>query len=170
MMEDSMVFDEKVGKWRVSYPFLQDPKVLPNNYRRVLKMAENLEKRLAKVGLTDDPNEVFHKMITNGALEELSYVELSMWNGAIHYLPIQAVIKPESVTTPIRLVTNSSLVDPATGLSLNGILATGPDYLNDMWGILVRFRHHEVGLIGDISKAYYQITTGAMEQHVRRVL
>ena len=42
MMEDSMWFDDNIGKWRVSYPFLQDPKVLSNNYRRVLKMAENL--------------------------------------------------------------------------------------------------------------------------------
>ena len=54
MMEDSMWFDENIGKWRVSYPFLQDPKVLSNNYRRVLKMAENLEKRLAKVGIASE--------------------------------------------------------------------------------------------------------------------
>ena len=39
-----------------------------------------------------------------------------------------------------------------------------------MWSILVRFRHQECGLIGDISKAYYQIHTGETEKHVRRVL
>jgi hypothetical protein len=73
-------------------------------------------------------------------------------------------------TTPVRLVTNSSLVDPATGLSLNAILANGPMVLNDLWGIFVRFRHQEYGLIGDISKAYYQMVTGPVEKHVRRVL
>ena len=48
----------------------------------------------------------------------------------------------------LRLVTNSSSVDPETGLSLNSILAKGPMYLNDMWEILVRFRSYEAGLIG----------------------
>ena len=43
-------------------------------------------------------------------------------------------------------------------------------YLNDMWEMLVRFRHQECGLCGDISKAYYQMHTGPVEKHVRRVL
>ena len=93
-----------------------------------------------------------------------------MWRGPVHYLPVQAVLKDSSITTPLRLVTNSSLVDPETGLSLNSILVCGPCCLNDMWEMLVRFRHHECGLIGDISKAYYQMKTGPVEKHVRRVL
>ena len=93
-----------------------------------------------------------------------------MWSGPVHYLPIQAVISPKSATTPLRLVTNSSLIDPSTGLSLNSILAKGPMYLNDMWEMLVRFRHQECGLCGDISKAYFQMHTGPVEKHVRRVL
>ena len=71
-------------------------------------------------------------MISIGALEEVSTAELRMWTGPVHCLPIQAVIKPSSVTKRVRLVTNSSLVDPATGLSLNSILAKGPNYLNEM--------------------------------------
>ena len=62
-----------------------------------------------------------------------------------------------SVTIPIRLVTNSSLIDPQSGLSLNNILVSGPCCLNDMWEMLVRFKHQEYGLTGDISKAYYQM-------------
>ena len=36
--------------------------------------------------------------------------------------------------------------------------------------MLVRFRHHEYSLCGDITKAYYQMRTGPVEKHVRRVL
>ena len=93
-----------------------------------------------------------------------------MWNGPVHFLPIQVVIHPSSLTTPYRLVTNSSLVDPETGLSLNSILAKGPMALNDTWDIAVRFRHGEYGLSADISKAYYQMKTGQCEKHCRRVL
>ena len=79
------------------------------------------------------------------------------------------MIHPGSVTTPYRLVTNSSLIDPETGISLNSILAKGPMALYDTWDISVRFRHGEYGLTADISKAYYQMKTGAIEKHCRRV-
>ena len=80
------------------------------------------------------------------------------------------VIHPSSVTTPYRLVTNSSLEDPETGLSLKNIMARGPMALNDTWEITVGFRHKECGLSADISKAYYQMKTGATEKQLRRVL
>ena len=73
------------------------------------------------------------------------------------------------MTTPFRLVTNSSLEDPITGLSLNNIMAKGPKVLNDMWDIIVKFRDYECGVTGDITKAYYQILTGLIEKHLRRV-
>ena len=145
MMEENMKFDETAGKWRVGYPFLQDPKVLKDNYKTVLRMAETLERRLEKAGIVEPANEVFNKMVTNGALVELDQREMNMWVGAVHWLPIQVVINLDSVTTPFRLVTNSSLVDPATGLSLNSILAKGPKVLNDMWDILIKFRAIFVG-------------------------
>ena len=100
MMESKIEFDPQIGKWRVQYPFLQDPKVLKNNYKRVLKMQENTEKKIAKAGLIDATNEVFDKMIINGALKEIGHTEQHMWDGAVHYLPIQVVIHPGSMTTP----------------------------------------------------------------------
>ena len=102
MMKERITFDKDVGKWRVSYPFLQDPGALVNNYKTVLRMAETLERSLEKKGLTEGANEVFNKRLTIGALVEISQSELDMWSGPVHYLPIQAVV---SVTTPIRLVT-----------------------------------------------------------------
>ena len=132
MMEDGISFDDNIGKWRVKYPFLRDPRVLENNYRQVLRMMETLEKRLEKLGKIDEANEVFNKMVEIGALEEIGAEELKMWSGPVHYLPIQAVVQEKSITTPVRLVTNSSLVDRSTGLSLKSILAKGPMYLNDM--------------------------------------
>jgi len=170
MMENGISFDENIGKWRVHYPFLQNPSVLKNNYPRVLKMQERTERKIAQAGLVDSCNEVFDKMIKLGAISEIGHAELHMWQGPVHYLPIQVVIHPGNVTTPYRLVTNSSLADPETGLSLNSILAKGPMALNDTWDIAVRFRHGEVGLSADITKAYYQMKTGACERHVRRVL
>ena len=51
MMEERINFNVNVGKWRVSYPFIQDPGVLTNNHKIVLRMAEKLGRSLEKQGL-----------------------------------------------------------------------------------------------------------------------
>ena len=81
-------------------------------------MQERTERKILAAGLVDETNEVFDKMVKIGALKEIDHSELHIWGGAVHYLPIQVVIHPSSVTTPYRLVTNSSLEDLETGLSL----------------------------------------------------
>ena len=50
----------------------QGTRILSNNYRRVLRMMESLERRLDKLGETQAANKVFEKMISIGALEEVS--------------------------------------------------------------------------------------------------
>ena len=61
-------------------------------------MMECLESKLDKLGQTKAANEVFQKMIDTGALEEISATELGMRTGLIHYLPIQGVFKPTSLS------------------------------------------------------------------------
>ena len=75
VMEDNISFDKKLGKWRVKYAFKQDPRVLRNNYRRVLRMSET-------TGKTVEANELFQKMVKIGALEEIGAAELDMRKGA----------------------------------------------------------------------------------------
>ena len=60
-IESKIWFDKSISKWRVSYPFLQDPRVLSNNYRRGLKMAIGLKGRIARAGLVYAANEVFDR-------------------------------------------------------------------------------------------------------------
>ena len=73
-------------------------------------MSETTKRRLGKLGKRDEANDLFHKMDKIGDLAD--ELEMWQWQGPVHYPQIQAVIKGSSVTTPLRLVTNSSLVDP----------------------------------------------------------
>ena len=170
LIEEGITFDGQVGRLRVKYPFIDDPRKLSDNYRQVLRIAESEERKLAKENLTGTANKLFDKMIEVGAVTELSKAEIDMWDGPVHYISIQHVVDLSSATTPLRLVTNSSLADPVTGISLNSILAKGPKVLNDMFEIVLRFRLYDKGLISDVSKAYYMLLTGELEKHVRRVL
>jgi hypothetical protein len=57
------------------------------------------------------------------------------------------------------------------GLSLNACLAKGPDnYLNNLIGILLRWREERVALIGDIKKMFNSVHLKILEQHCHRFL
>ena len=77
-----------------------------------------------------DFNKEFDNMIRHGALVELSKECMKSWTGPVHYTSLQHVLKPESPTTPVRIVSNSSLPD-RNGNSLNSIMMKGQNSLSD---------------------------------------
>jgi len=56
------------------------------------------------------------------------------------------------------------------GHVLNEYWAKGPDILNTLLGILIRYRENEIAFIGDIKKMYHTVRTGVIEQHTHRFL
>jgi hypothetical protein len=168
VIETKINYDQTINQFVVSYPFTHDPSILPNNKGQVIKIAERLKKRLSKLNLLDAFNKEFDKMIAYGALVELQDTELEQWDGPTHYVSLQHVLNEESPTTPLRIVTNSSLSD-RKGISLNGILMKGHGTLSDQWDVLTRWRSYEKALCSDVTKAYYALKTGELEKHVRRV-
>ena len=168
-MKQNVSYDETEKVFKVKYPFLEDPSILSNNVHQAIKIGEREERKLFKEGLMDDFNTEFNKMISCGALVKLSKGDMESWTGPVHYVSLQHVLKPESTTTPLRIVTNSSLSD-RNGNSLNSILMKGPNSLSDQRDVLSRWRTYECALSTDITKAYYSMRTGELERHVRRVV
>ena len=152
---------------KVSYPFIKSPDCFPNNRQSVLAMAKKQEERLMNKGMLDKYNEELMKYIKRGILVPISEEEMSEYVGPVNYISHHAVEKP-SPTTPFRIVTNSSLKN---GLrSLNDCLPKGPNSLNSMFDICVRFRAYETGLVFDLTKAYNSLKTGLPEKHLRRLV
>ena len=85
-------------------------------------------------------NELFTKLEDLGVVEEISTTEMKAWKGPVHYISLQHVIDEESASTPLRIVSNSSLKSPGNPHTLNGILAKGPNMLSNPYKILIRFR------------------------------
>ena len=155
----------KDGRIYVKYPFVRDPSCLPNNRAAVVRIAEKQEKRLIKSGFLEEYNKELKKYLDRGAAIKLSEEELANWKGPTNWISHHAVIT-DSVTTPIRIVTNSSLKNGSW--SLNECLARGPNSLNSMLDIALRFRCHEVGMVFDLTKAYNSLVTGPVERNLRR--
>ena len=169
VLESKLTYEPSTHTFVVSYPFTADPSILPNNKSQVIKIAQRLEKRLHKTHLLQAFNDEFDKLISYGAIKEISDSELRSWDGPTHYVSLQHVINEDSTTTPLRIVTNSSLSD-RKGLSLNSILMKGHDTLSDQWAVLNKWRSYEVALCSDVTKAYYSLRTGELEKNVRRVV
>ena len=86
-----------------------------------------------------------------GVAVKLSEDELASWTGPCQYITHHAVLK-DSVTTPVRVVSNSSFNNG--GKSLNSCLASGPNSLNPMLDVMLRYRCRKVAVQFDMAKAY----------------
>ena len=68
----------------------------------------------------------------------------------------------------MRIVFNYSAV--FRGHHLNDYWMKGPDLLNDLFEVVLRFRENEVAFIGDVSKMYHRIHIPEADQHAHRFL
>ena len=69
---------------------------------------------------------------------------------------------------PIHIVFNSS--SSFQGHRLNDYWMKGPDLLNSLFGVILRFRENEVAVTGDISKMYHRVLIPEQDQQVHRYL
>ena len=85
----------------------------------------------------------------------------------ICYLPHYPV-KNTNIPEKIRRVANAA--SNYQGESLNSNLLTGPDLLNSLLGIMLRFRVHPVAIFADIETMFMQIAVKQEDQSALRFL
>ena len=110
--------------------------------------------------------EIISEQESRGFIEQ---VQTTSSKTSMHYIPHHPVRK-ESSTTPIRIVYDCSCCQSQDQPSLNDCLMVGPTFLNDMCGILLRFRTHRYGLSTDIEKAFLHVTLHEADQDYTRFL
>lgn len=86
----------------------------------------------------------------------------------VFYLPHHAVLKESSTTTKVRVVFDGS-ARTDTGFSLNDALLKGPIIQDELLTLLLRFRKHEVALVGDVEKMYRQIRLHSDDTSLQRI-
>lgn len=155
--------------WHAAYPWKGDPAKLPDNRRAVEATFLNTEKRLER-----EPEwkaayrEQIHDMISRGAAVKVTQEEIDNWKGSKWYISHLVAPNPHSTTTPVRIVWNSS--QEFKGISLNDLLYKGPDVLNQIRGVLLRFRTGLYAALGDVKKMYNSVWLEDKEVHLHRFL
>ncbi|KAK7944841.1 hypothetical protein WMY93_000569 [Mugilogobius chulae] len=155
--------------WHAKYPWTEEPESLPNNKRAVEATFLRTEKQLSKEPewKTAYASQV-HEMVDRKAAVKLSKDILQSWTGPVWYVSHLIAPNPHSVSTPVRLVWNSS--QRYRGLSLNDMLIKGPDVLNPIRAVLLRFRAGVFAALGDIRKMYNSVWLEEREVHLHRFL
>ena len=120
---------------KLGLQWLKDKCSLPNNLPAVIGVMNATKRKLKQ-----DPDwEIMYEKQLQDLIErkvalEVTDSELQSWVDAgnpIYYTAHQMVMQPESLSTPIRVVFNSS--QKYQGHSLNGSLKVGPDILNSLY-------------------------------------
>ncbi len=142
--------------WDTKYPWIQDPATLPYNRSEVETAFLRTEKQLQRVPEWQGIYAAqVHDMVERGAVTKLTREVIERWNGPISYVSHLVAPNPHSTATPVRLVWNSS--QKFKGLSMNYILLKGPDVLNPIRAVLLRFRKGVFAALGDLKKMYNSV-------------
>jgi hypothetical protein len=143
------------GRYQVGMLWKCDNPCLPDN-------RSTAEARLTSLGrkLQRDPKlhsmyaDSMTKLFDKGYAVELTEDEAARHTDKTWYLPHHAVFHPRK-PDKIRVVFDAA--SQHHGVSLNSQLLSGPDLINSLLGILLRFRERPVAIVGDIEGFFSQI-------------
>ncbi|XP_058817497.1 uncharacterized protein LOC131680803 [Topomyia yanbarensis] len=130
----------------------------------------SLERRLtANPVLKEAYSEFIHEYAQLGHMKLINDIADSDRSSPSYYLPHHCVVRPDSITTKLRVVFDASC-STDTGVSLNDLLMVGPLVQDDLLTIILRFRMPQFAIISDIEKMYRQILVCDNDQPLQRIL
>ena len=102
-------------------------KKLTDNIGQAISFKSSIEKRLLKdKTMVEAYNAELQEFINRGAITRLDQIEIDSYAGPISYVSHFAVMKPDSTTTPLHIVTNTSLKNCGCGIFPNECMQEGP--------------------------------------------
>ena len=174
-MEDPMAFEIMSrqrqyvnGHYELPFLWKNSAAILPDSYPMAVRRLQSLKRRLIK-----DPD--LHRRYTDqmesniqmGHVEKVLMQELSygikQW-----YIPHQPVVNPQK-PEKVRIVYDCAAAS-SNGKTLNDFLMKGPDLMNSLVGVLLRFRREKIAIVADIETMFYQIHVNPSDRDALRFL
>ena len=158
-------------RYEVGLPWKEDRPAIENDRELCLSRLHSLHNRLKRnERLLTEYDKAIKDQLASGIVEEIPRSEPRQQENTVHYIPHHAVIREDKKTTKIRVVYDGSATTNDRKFSLNDCLPTGPNYVPQLFNVLVKFRTHRVGLIADIEKAFLMIGIEEIDRDMMRFL
>ena len=150
-MQDTIHMED--GKFHVGIPWKVEPEEALQNNRSIAESRLRMLRRKfdTNLKLADDYTKTVEGYISDGHAMLVEGDELNdvhQW-----YLPHHAVFK-RSNPEKCRVVFDCAA--QFKGMSLNDAIHQGPNFLNNLAGVLIRFRKEAVAVVGDIKLMFHQ--------------
>ena len=176
-MRENLSHDPETNTITVSYPVV-DPKILElfqDNMKQAIARQTSFRTSLKKrsADMLADYNDQFRDYIQRGVLVPVSPEEIQSWKDSgekIHYVLHHGVEKPDSLSTKLRIVVDSSLRNNNTGPRLTELYMKGPNTINDLYRVLISWRSFVRAGVFDVKKAYHSLKTTLKEKFMRLVV
>ena len=145
------------GRYTVTWPWKKEKPDLPQKHGLALGRLKSLINGMKRnPDLVEKYTDTIEDQLKQGIIEMVSPEEKS--DSTIkHYIPHHAVINPSKATTKVRIVYDASAKTRPEHSSLNECMYRGPTMLQNLIGILLRFRLNKKAVVSDIEKAFIQI-------------
>ena len=157
------------GRYEVTWPWKEENPQLPDNYQLAVGRLNSLLKRIqGNPELIQRYDRIIKDQLKKEIIEEVN--DVTEEGCKKRYVPHHAVITPDRKTTKVRIVYDSSAKAKKGCKSLNECLYRGPVILEDLCGLLLRFRFYKVALTTDIEKAFLQVGLQPADRDVTRFL
>ena len=156
------------NRYSVKLPWKEGHDKLPDNYANSLgRMKSQLKRLKREPELLKEYDAIIKEQVELGIVEPVAELEKA---NKVHYLPHQAVIRKDAVTTKVRIVYDASSKESKMGTSLNDCLHVGPSLNPLLYSILLRFRENRIALVGDIEKAFLNVEVDEADRDCLRFL
>ncbi|XP_041365661.1 uncharacterized protein LOC121380763 [Gigantopelta aegis] len=143
------------GHYEIDLPFRDENVKLPNNHDHAKERMMGLKTKMERNSKFHADYKVFmDNILDKGYAERVPDDELFKDDGRVWYIPHHGIYHPRK-PEKIRVVFDCSA--NYKGVSLNSLLLPGPDLINNLIDVVLRFRQESVAMMGDIEAMFYQV-------------
>ena len=155
------------GRYVVPIPWRGGVPTLPDNRSLASHRLHSLVRRLDKLGIRDRYDAEIRKLLDKGYAEPVPDDELYIDNGTVNYVPHHHVISAAK-GGKLRVVMDFS--SRFRGVSLNESCFSGPNLINNLLYVLLRFRQYQFAVTADIEAMYMQVRVPVKDRNCLRFL
>ena len=154
------------GHHQFPIPFREEEPSMPDNMSMAFRRLTGLKIRLSRdEALKARYVKEMEDLISKGYAEEVTEEKGSL--GKTWYLPHHPVFNPKK-PEKTRIVFDCAA--RFKGVALNKQVMQGPTLMNDLLGVLIRFREGKVGLSADIEAMFHQVLVDPKDRDALRFL
>ena len=151
------------GKWEMKMPLAKDDVTLPNNYAYAVKRLNCLSKMLAK---SPEKYKFYCEKMDD---LKTNHLELVTERTVVHH-PGRIWHIPHTLTTQAKPRVVYDGPAEYLGQSLNKCLLTGPDNVQKLTDVLVRFRENAVAYTLDLTNMFMSVQIAEEHRDLMRIL